>query len=160
MKTLLTSFCLLFLFACVPSSQTATTYSRSEAQKTQEIKIGQILDKKAVRIEGTQTGVGTIAGAVVGGIAASTIGDGIGQDLATAVGAIAGGAAGAMTEEKITQANAFEYSIVLSDKKIISVVQAIAKNEEEIKVGDYVKITSIKNTNRISKIENPSIFLD
>ena len=73
--TLLVS--LLSLMACaVPTQQTGASYSRDEARMVQDVQLGIIVDARAVTIEGTQTGMGSIVGGVVGSIAGSGIDDG------------------------------------------------------------------------------------
>ncbi|MBP8008661.1 MAG: hypothetical protein KAY87_05980, partial [Thiopseudomonas sp.] len=67
-----TAFTML-LTGCA-SSLSGDTYSRADARKVQTIRMGTIESLRPVRIEGTKTPIGAGAGAVVGGVAGSTIG--------------------------------------------------------------------------------------
>ena len=66
-------------------------YSRDEARREQNVRMGIVESVRPVQIEGTRTGVGPAAGAVVGGVAGSTIGGGRGSAVAAVLGAVAGG---------------------------------------------------------------------
>lgn len=149
----------VLLTACVPSSQTGTSYSRDEARKVQNILIGQVLDIQQVEIEGTKSGLGGVVGGAAGGVAASTVGGGTGKDLATIGGAVIGAAIGAVAEEALTKATGEEYTIRLSTDEIISVVQAVDANDpNRIQVGDTVKVLQQQGTYRINKLPNPELL--
>jgi len=141
--------------ACVPSSQTGTSYSRDEARKVQNVLIGQVLDIQDAQIEGTKSGIGGAVGGVAGGIAGSTLGGGKGSDLFAIAGAVAGAAAGAVAEEGMTRKVAKEYTVRLTTDEVISVVQAVDPNEPAIAVGDSVKVLRQQGTYRINKLPNP-----
>ncbi len=160
MRTMLmTILATTLLTACVPSSQTGTSYSRDEARKVQEIMIGQVLDVQEVQIEGTKSGLGGLVGGAAGGVAASTVGGGTGKDLATIAGAVVGAAVGAMAEEGLTKSTGREYTVRLTTDEIISVVQAVdAEQPEPIVAGDTVKMLRQEGTYRINKIANPDTF--
>ncbi|MFM2480813.1 hypothetical protein [Celerinatantimonas sp. YJH-8] len=142
----------IVMTGCVPSSETGTNYSRTEARQVQNVQIGTIIEKSAATIEGTKSGVGGVAGGVVGGIAGSTAGGGKGSALMSAVGAIAGLAIGAVSEEKLTQQTAHEYTITLNSGKTISVVQA-DDSKAPLAVGDKVRLLSQGSTYRIVKMD-------
>ena len=75
-----------FLAACA-SSNSGSVYSRDEARKVQTVKTGVIESVRQVKLEGTKSPVGTIAGGAVGGIAGSSIG---GDGTSGAIGAVIG----------------------------------------------------------------------
>lgn len=56
------------------SSLTGDTYSREEARTVQTVRMGTIQALRPVKIEGTKTPIGSIAGAGVGGVAGSAVG--------------------------------------------------------------------------------------
>lgn len=141
----------LSVAACVPSSQSGTTYSRDEARRVQQIELGRVLDKQQVTIEGTKSGLGGAAGGVIGGIAGSAVGGGKGSEIAAAVGAVAGAIAGAKAEEASTRELAVEYTVRLASGKILSVVQAETP-EQVIGIGETVKLLSQGTTYRISPV--------
>jgi len=61
-----------------------------------------------VQIEGTRSGIGTAAGAVVGGIGGSNIGGGKGSSVGTVLGAVAGGVVGSAIEQGTTRRPAWK----------------------------------------------------
>lgn len=88
------------------SSLTGDTYSREEARTVQTVRMGTIQALRPVKIEGTKTPIGSIAGAGVGGVAGSAVGGGKGSYVAAIIGAVAGGLLGAATEEGLTRTQA------------------------------------------------------
>ncbi len=67
------------------SSLTGDSYSRDEARRVQTIRMGTIESLRPVKIEGTKTPIGGIAGAAVGGVGGSAIGGGKGSIVAAYV---------------------------------------------------------------------------
>ena len=86
----------LTLLACA-TSRSGDVYSRDDTRKIQTVRMGVVESVRTVKIEGTQSNIGTATGAVVGGIAGSSVGSG-GRDSAVAavLGAVVGGIAGVM----------------------------------------------------------------
>lgn len=142
------------LAACVPSNQTGTSYSRTEARTVQNIQIGTVLDSTAVTIEGTKTGAGGIIGGAVGAISGSGVNDGIEGEIASVLLGAAGAALGAKAEEKFTKKAGMEYTIRLESGKIISVVQAVDPKADAIVAGDAVKLLTQGSTYRVAKLNN------
>ncbi len=146
------SFALLWaalLAGCV-SSKAGDVYSRDQARTEQSVRLGTIESVREVRIEGTKSGIGAVAGGVTGGIAASTIGHGTGSAVAAAVGAIAGGLAGAAAEEGITKSSGFELVVKLDNGQTIAVVQAVDANTT-FQPGDRVRVLSGQGVTRVSR---------
>jgi len=139
------------LVACVPATQTGTSYSRSEARALQQVKIGQVIDVTPVQIEGTKTGAGGVVGGAVGGIAASNAGGTTG-DIVQVIAGTAGAIVGAKAEEALTRADGEEYTIRLDDGDVISVVQAIDPKARPIVAGDTVKLLSQGGTYRVVRL--------
>ena len=88
---------ILTLGGCA-SSLTGDTYSRDDARAPQIVRMGTVESVRLVKIEGTKTAIGPIAGAAIGGVAGSGVGGGSGRAIASIVGALAGGMAGAAAE--------------------------------------------------------------
>lgn len=65
----------LMLGGCT-SNLTGDSYSRDEARTVQTVRMGTIESLRPVKIEGTKTPIGGVAGAVVGGVGGSAIGGG------------------------------------------------------------------------------------
>jgi outer membrane lipoprotein SlyB len=108
---------------CAPPSTSGQVYSRDQARVSHQVFFGTVLEVTPVTIEGTQSGVGAIAGGVLGGIAGSGIGGGTGRRLATATGALAGAAAGSAVEKSATTVQGQEITVELDNGELIAVVQ-------------------------------------
>ncbi len=128
---------------------TGSNYDRYEARTMQTIQFGEIVEIEMVKLDGTESGVGSLAGAATGGIAASNIGGGRGQGLAMIAGAVAGGVLGNYAERKSTETNALNFTVRLDNGSFISVVQQPEGNS--LLVGDRVKVMTQGRTSRIAR---------
>jgi len=135
-----------FLAACA-GSQSGSVYSRDDARKTQTVRMGVVESVRLVRIEGTKTPIGTVAGGAVGGIAGSTIGHGRGSAAAAVVGAVVGGLAGAAAEEGITRKDGLEITIKLDNGTMLAVVQ---EADEQFHPGERVRLVESGGTTRVT----------
>lgn len=135
----------LLVSAC--ASQSAGSYSRSEAQREMTVRFGIVESVRPVTIEGTRSPVGAGAGAIVGGIAGSKVGQGRGSDVGAVLGAVAGGIAGAAIENKATQQQGVEITLKLENGSYIAVTQAA---DEVFKPGERVRILSDYGTTRVT----------
>ncbi len=129
----------LVLGACAPE-RTNTTYSAGEIGRTAEVSFGQIISMRQVAVQGQQSGVGTLGGAVAGGAAGSYIG---GRDpraniLGAVAGAIIGGVAGTAAEGALSSGTAVEFVIREDDGRTITVVQT---NEDNFQPGERVVLS-------------------
>lgn len=113
-------------------------YERREARRVYEVRMGLVENVRSVRLEGTESGVGAVAGGAVGGIAGSSVGGGKGQAIGAVLGAVAGGLAGAAAEEAITRKPGLEITVRLDSGRTIAVVQE--DTGERFAVGDRVRI--------------------
>lgn len=125
-------------------------YSRSEARQVQQVMYGTILELRVVKIEGTKTPIGAIAGAGIGGVAGSAVGGGSGRIITTIIGAVGGGLLGGYGEELLTRSNGVEITIRLDSGSIRSIVQQIQPNEV-FRVGERVRLMSAGGTTRVTK---------
>jgi len=91
--------------------------------------------------------IGTGAGAVVGGIAGSTVGQGKDSRIGAVIGAVVGGVAGSAIEEGVTREDAMEITIKLDSGRMISVVQG---GKEEFKPGDKVRVLQGNGETRVA----------
>lgn len=130
------------------TSRAGDTYSRDEARKAMTFQEGTLVSVRGVKLEGTNTGVGTVSGAVAGGIGGSTVGQGKGAVVAAVVGAVVGGIVGAAAEEGLTRESAWELTIKLDNGKSIVVVQA--KGEDQFAAGERVRVLQANGTTRVS----------
>ena len=113
----------LVLSGCA-SSTSSDTYSRGQVGDINETMRGVVVSSRAVKIEGTKSGVGTIAGAAAGGAAGSQIGGGRAENIVGGIaGAVAGGLIGAAAEEQLTKGQGIEYIVELEDGRTVTIVQ-------------------------------------
>jgi len=123
------------------------SYTRDEARREQNVRMGTVESVRPVQIEGTRTGVGPAAGAVVGGVAGSTIGGGRGSAVAAVLGAVAGGVAGQAVEQGTTRKNGVEVTVKLNSGALVAIVQ---EADETFRAGDRVRILSDGRTSRVT----------
>jgi outer membrane lipoprotein SlyB len=123
------------------------SYSREEARREQNVRMGVVESVRQVQIEGTRTIVGPAAGAVVGGIAGSSIGGGRGSDIAAVLGAVAGGVAGQAIEQGTTRRTGVEVTVKLDSGALVAIVQ---EADETFKAGERVRILSDGRTSRVT----------
>ena len=132
----------LLLGACAdmnqPSHNVSTPYPQNSAAYTQygvvqSINLVQLPHDKAL-------GLGTIAGAVVGGILGNQVGAGSGNTAATLLGAAGGGYVGHELEKRNQSSpseQAYRFSIRMSDGSYQAITQTSNHN---IRAGDRVQI--------------------
>jgi len=144
---LLVATLLSVLLAACASSNSGSVYSRDEARRVQTIRTGIVESVRQVKLEGTKSPVGTIAGGAIGGIAGSSIGQGRGSAVAAVIGAVVGGLAGSAAEEGITRKNALEITVKLDGGGLIAVVQ---ETDDAFKSGDKVRLVESGGTTRVT----------
>jgi len=109
--------------------------------------VGTVVSVKQVKIEGTKSGLGAVAGGAAGGAVGSTVGSLSGKTVATVLGAVAGGLAGAAAEEEITKKDGLEITVQLDDGETLAVIQ---EADEQFLEGDRVRIlTGPDGTTRV-----------
>jgi outer membrane lipoprotein SlyB len=145
-KLVLVALISVFLAACA-SSNSGSVYKREDARKVQTVKTGVVESVRTVKLEGTKSPVGTVAGGAVGGIAGSSIGHGRGSAIGAVIGAVAGGIAGSAVEEGVTRKDALEITVKLDGGSMIAIVQ---EADEEFHPGDKVRIVENADTSRVT----------
>lgn len=145
-KLVLVTLLSIFLAACA-SSNSGSVYKRDDARKVQTVKTGIVESVRTVKLEGTNSPVGTIAGGAVGGIAGGSIGSGRTSAIGAVIGAVAGGIAGAATEEVITRKDALEITVKLDGGGLIAIVQ---EADEAFQPGEKVRIVEGGDTSRVT----------
>lgn len=146
MRILIVAILSVFLAACA-SSNSGSVYSRDEARKTQTVRMGIVESVRAVKLEGTKSPVGTIAGGAVGGIAGSSIGHGRGSAVAAVLGAVVGGLAGSAAEEGITRKDGLEITVKLDNGTMLAVVQ---EADVAFSPGERVRLVESGGTTRVT----------
>lgn len=130
------------LAGCVNSnSLSGDVYSKDEAKAAQSVSYGTVVSARAVKIQASESSVlGTIGGAVLGGLIGHSIGGGTGNKIATAGGAIAGAAAGSKIEGAVNQVDAVELEVRRENGSTFVVVQK--GNIKSFYAGQAVRITA------------------
>jgi outer membrane lipoprotein SlyB len=136
----------LCLGACA-SSNSGSVYSRDDARKVQTVKTGIVESVRQVKLEGTKTPIGTVAGGAIGGIAGGSVGHGSGSAIVAVIGAVIGGIAGSAAEEDITRKDALEITVKIDGGALVAVVQ---EADEPFKAGDKVRLIENGETTRVS----------
>ena len=134
------------LTACA-SNMGPGTYSRHEVGQVGYVNYGTVIDVRHVRITGGEPGVGTVAGAVIGGAIGSQIGEGDAARVVGIVGgAIIGGAIGSAIEEDANTRDGYEYTIRMENGDVITIVQEAGgppiRSGTKVRIveGDYVRV--------------------
>lgn len=136
----------LLMVACA-SSNSGGVYSRDEARKVQTVRTGIIESVRQVKLEGTKSQIGTVAGGAVGGIAGSSVGSGRGSAVGAVIGAVVGGIAGAAAEEVATRKDALEITVKLDGGGLVAIVQ---EADETFTAGERVRLIENGGTTRVS----------
>ena len=137
----------LMLSGC-PASMSGGAYTRDQVRQAQDVQLGYVESVRQVLIEGTKSGVGTVGGAALGGVAGSTIGRGRGQVAGAIGGAVVGGLVGSAIEENATRQPGLEITVRLDNGRMLAVTQAA---DEPFYRGDRVRVlTSYEGVARVA----------
>lgn len=136
-KTLCVLLIPIALAGCA-SGRGGDDYERAEARRVYEVKTGVVENVRVVKLEGTKSGVGTVAGGALGGIAGSEVGRGKGSAVGAVLGAVVGGIAGSAAEEGMTRKTGLEITVRIDYGRTIAVVQE--DTGEQFARGDRVRI--------------------
>lgn len=145
---LLLLFSITLLAACA-TSKSGSTYSREQARQEMYVRMGTLESIRVVELEGTRSGVGSVAGAVVGGVAGSHLGGGSGQIVGGILVALLGGLAGNAIENEATRRQALELTVRLDDGHTIAIVQE--DPPQEFRPGDRVRVLSGADGTRVTR---------
>lgn len=139
--------CALGLGGCA-GSLSNSSYDRSQARTPQEVQFGIVEHVRAVRIEGTKSGIGATAGGVMGGVAGAAQGRShVGRTVGGVAGGVVGGVVGAAAEEGVTRQKGYEITVRLESGRIIAIVQAA---DEDFKVGERVRVLTGGGVTRVT----------
>ena len=138
-KKLILSFLATLIFLQTNCSlHSGSIYDREDMGQPQSFSKGIIISLRDVSVQGTQSAVGIVSGAVAGGLAGSKVSE---DQTISAIGAIGGavvgGLVGAKAEEIIMGNNASEFIIQPDIGEPFTFVQI---NEEKLKTGERVLI--------------------
>ena len=151
MKNLLIAALVASLAACATSSP--DVIQRGDAQRLSQVQDGTVLSIRPVTVDGSQSGVGTVAGGVIGGVAGSSVG-GHREGLAVGVlGAVIGGVVGNAAERAGTRESAVEILIQLRNGERRAIVQAVGS--ETLAPGDAVVLVTTGGKTRVTRAPQP-----
>jgi outer membrane lipoprotein SlyB len=121
-------------------------YGYSEARSIESVVYGTIESVRPVRLNEDHGGVGTGAGAVIGGLAGNELGHGAGRAVTTILGAIGGGLAGNAIERNATAQSGTEIVVRLDSGASIAVVQGAS---EQFETGQRVRVLTGRGGSRV-----------
>jgi outer membrane lipoprotein SlyB len=117
--------------------------------RAQPVAFGEVVAVRGVDIRPGQTRVGTVTGALLGGLGGSQIGGGSVANAAGAVGgAVLGGMAGSAIQGSRTTAGV-EITIELDDGQTVAIVQP--GDPRDFRVGDRVRVTGTADNARVTR---------
>lgn len=129
------------------STTSGSVYSGGQARQEQTVRMGVVESVRQVTIEGSKSGVGTIAGGVVGGVAGSNVGGGKGSTIGSILGAVAGGLAGNAIEQGTTKKPGLEITVKLDSGGLRAITQDA---DENFRPGERVRLLSGGGVTRVT----------
>ena len=142
--TLLTSA----LVSGCASTSSGSVYSGAQTRGEQTVRMGVVESVRQVTIEGSKSGVGTLAGGAIGGVAGSNIGGGSrGSAIGTILGAVAGGVAGNAIEQGTSKTQGLEITVKLDNGELRAMTQ---EADEAFRPGERVRLLSGSGVTRVT----------
>jgi outer membrane lipoprotein SlyB len=135
------------LAACAGPSNSGSVYNSYQTMNEQSVRMGTVESVRNVTIANPDSGVGTVGGAALGGLAGSEIGHGSGSGAAGIVGAIAGGVIGNRIENQANNRPGFEITVRLDNGELRSITQAA---DEMFRPGEKVRLLSDGRKTRVT----------
>ncbi len=136
-----------FVAGCA-STSSGSVYSGGQARQEQTVRMGVVESVRQVTIEGSKSGVGTIAGGAIGGVAGSNVGGGSrGSAVGTILGAVAGGIAGDAIERGTTKKQGLEITVKLDNGELRAITQDA---DESFRPGERVRLLSGGGVTRVT----------
>ena len=146
-SAMLTAVAAVTLTACAPR-MASDAYYGGQTMRAQSVEMGVIESWRPVRIQGGDSGVGTVGGAALGGLAGSTIGHGGGSVAGAIGGAIIGGVLGTAVERDANRREGVEVTVRMDSGRMISLVQGSRRAAQG---GDRVRVLSDGYTTRVTR---------
>lgn len=139
-------------FASPTNGMGAADYSRYQVRQTQTVQFATVEAVRHIQIQAsspTSNTVGTGVGALAGGVLGNQIGKGRGKTIATILGAITGGVIGNGVEHGLNVVPGLEITVVLRDGRALAITQA--DGGEKFRRGDAVRIVSGGGVDRVAR---------
>ena len=147
MKKLLIALAVASLAAC--STTSPDVIQRGDAQRMSQVQDATVLSVRSVVVEGDQSGAGGATGAVIGGVAGSSVGGRREAVVVGVIGAVAGAVIGNTVERFGTREEAFEILVQLRNGERRSIVQA--KGTETLSPGEAVILVTTGGKTRVTR---------
>jgi outer membrane lipoprotein SlyB len=136
--------CVVLLCGC-SNDFSGDRYDSANVGEISRTDSGVVVSLRKVKLKTNEMGIGTVLGAVGGGLVGSAFGGGNAKFLTAAAGAVAGGAAGHAVENR--EQDGVEYTIKLDSGAIVTIAQGVTP---QISVGQQVRIiNSNKGRSRV-----------
>jgi outer membrane lipoprotein SlyB len=135
------------LGACAGPSNSGNVYNSYQAMTEQSVRMGVVESVRNVTIANPESGVGTMGGAALGGLAGSSAGSGRGEAAMGIVGALAGGLLGNRIENQANNKPGFEITVRLENGELRSVTQLA---DEMFRPGERVRLLSNGYNTRVT----------
>lgn len=145
--TLVSVLIALALGGCAYPRYGSADYGPQGVRGEQSVRFGVVESVRLVRIQPRETGVGTAAGAVIGGVGGSHIGGGSGQIVGAVAGAVLGGILGQAIEQDANQRTGLEITVLLDNGKYVAITQ---EGDEPFRSGDRVRVLSGRGGTRVT----------
>ncbi|KXV10325.1 hypothetical protein CR51_09055 [Caballeronia megalochromosomata] len=140
------------LTGCAYNSSSSDVYTASQAQREETVRMATVESVRGVKISsnnGQPTGLGTIGGGALGGVAAaSAIGGGNGSIIAGIIGGLAGAVAGNAVENSVAMKNGLEITVRLENGDLRAITQTA--NGEVFQAGERVRLLSSGGVTRVT----------
>jgi len=137
----------IVLSGCANQRASGKVYNYNQAQREQAVRLGTVVAVNPATIQGDRaSGIGAIAGGVLGGVASNAIGGGKGRNIVTVGGALLGSLAGNVIENKIEKRDGFAITVEL-DKGGTRVITQEA--DIALEVGQRVQVVGGGNSVRV-----------
>jgi outer membrane lipoprotein SlyB len=132
---------------CAGPPQSASVYNYYQTQNEQSVRLATVESVRDVKIANPESGVGSLGGAALGGLAGSNIGSGKGEAAGAIAGALVGGLLGQRVETSANRKNAFEITVKLDTGELLAITQ---EADEQFHPGERVRLLSNGQTTRVT----------
>lgn len=132
-------------------SISGSSFQRSEALGTQNVRLGEVLMVRTVEIEGKKgMGAGTVIGGAVGyGVARSVSGKHHNNFGTTVIGSVLGGATGQAVQGMVTRRRGVQIFVRDLEKRGQPVVSIVQEDDQGIRSGDKVFLSGSGSRTRV-----------
>ena len=140
---------LTMLSGCATQPRSGDYYGDTEAERDMTVRLAVVESVRDVVLDRqSRDGVGTLAGAVFGGVAGRSIGQG--ATIGAVAGSIIGGFIDRANEGDATRVPAMEITVKLADGSLIAIVQKAGAVRPS--AGDQVRLVSSGGSTRVVPI--------